>query len=106
MGLGCRRPLSRDREARPKPDASVPTRAVQRRPASITRRQPQLVVATARRCCVGPGKSLALSEVSRRASLDEALGANAETLSITRLEGSRCRGGRLWSYKPDSPMLG
>jgi hypothetical protein len=50
------------------------------------------------------GKSAALSEVSRRESLDEQLDANAETPSITRLEGSRWRGGRLWSYKPDSTM--
>jgi hypothetical protein len=31
--------------------------------------------------------------------LDEHLDVRAETPSITRLEGSRWRGGRLWSYK-------
>jgi hypothetical protein len=32
---------------------------------------------------------------------DEHLDANAETPSITRLEGSRWRGGRLWSWNQD-----
>ena len=53
-----------------------------------------------------PDKSLALSEVSRREWLDEHLDADAETPSITRLEGSRWRGGRLWSYKPGSTVSG
>jgi hypothetical protein len=38
------------------------------------------------------------SEVSRRSRPDKHLDANAETPSITRLEGSRWRGGRLWSW--------
>jgi len=29
----------------------------------------------------------------------------AEALSKTRLEGSRWRGGRLWNYKPEAPVL-
>jgi hypothetical protein len=47
-------------------------------------------------------KSLALSEVSRPEELDEQLDLRAETPSITRLEGSRWRGGRLWSYKREA----
>jgi hypothetical protein len=31
---------------------------------------------------------------------------SAEALSITRLEGSRGRGGRLWSYRPGSTAVG
>jgi hypothetical protein len=31
--------------------------------------------------------------------------ADAEGLSITRLEGSRWRGGRLWSRKPSSQAM-
>ena len=49
---------------------------------------------------------VALSEVPRRELLDECLDAGAETPSITRLEGSRWRGGRLWSYKPGSTVSG
>ena len=45
--------------------------------------------------------SLAISEVSRPELLDKHLDVRAETPSITRLEGSRWRGGRLWSYKQD-----
>jgi hypothetical protein len=39
--------------------------------------------------------------VSRRSRLDEHLDGDAETPSITRLEGSRWRGGRLWSWNQD-----
>ena len=49
---------------------------------------------------------VALSEVPRRELLDECLDAGAETPSITRLEGSRWHGGRLWSYKAGSTVLG
>ena len=50
----------------------------------------------------GPVWSLALSEVSRPELLDGHLDVRAETPSITRLEGSRWRGGRLWSYKHEA----
>ena len=40
--------------------------------------------------------------MSRRTTLDEHPEAKAETPSITRLEGSRWRGGRLWSWNRDS----
>ena len=52
---------------------------------------------------IGPHWTFALSEVSRRESLNEYLDAGAETPSITDFEGSRWRGGRLWSRKPGSP---
>jgi hypothetical protein len=39
--------------------------------------------------------------VSRRSMPDEHPDAHAETPSITRLEGSRWRGGRLWSWNQD-----
>ena len=53
-----------------------------------------------------PALSLALSEVSRFPWLDEHLDTSAETPSITRLEGSRWRGRRLWSYKPGATVSG
>jgi len=55
---------------------------------------------------ITPALSLALSVVSRREWLGEQLDAGAETPSITRLEGSRWHGGRLWSYKPGSTAAG
>ena len=39
--------------------------------------------------------------MARRTRLDEHPEADAETPSITRLEGSRWRGGRLWSWNQD-----
>src|SRR5262249_4787694 len=48
----------------------------------------------------------ALSGVSRREQVAKQPDGDAETRSITRLEGSRWRGGRLWSYKPGSTAGG
>ena len=47
------------------------------------------------------GKSLAFIGSASAQEVDEHPEADAEALSITRLEGSRWRGGRLWSWNQD-----
>jgi hypothetical protein len=55
---------------------------------------------------IGHDKSLALSEVSRRESTGEYPDAGAETPSITRLEGSRWRGGPAMELRARFPDVG
>ena len=55
---------------------------------------------------IGPHESLALIGSASAQRAQCRLVVAAEALPITRLEGSRWRGGRLWSYEPDSTMSG
>jgi hypothetical protein len=51
---------------------------------------------------IGNDQSLAFTGSASARNGQSCIDAYAEALSITRLEGSRWRGGRLWSYKPRS----
>ena len=93
----------------PEPAGSQPLRVESRdasagRHHSVTRAERVGSRSTGASRVDSPDKSLAfIGSGSAHEARTSTSDAGAETLSITRLEGSRWRGGRLWSWNQDRP---